>query len=162
MAKLTLANFKLRTANNAAAKKTESTRTAANISKVPGFNDNKTTTANNKSRTAAHNTEAPEVKAKETTNKQSHDKHMCIALPPYLPKLQTPGLINGGIYGNIYERLPDGDNPAEYYYQLDQKIMAGRQKWIDTGYCVHVAGNLADELMICGESVPNFDEPTTF
>ncbi|KAJ1856592.1 hypothetical protein GGH12_001167 [Coemansia sp. RSA 1822] len=162
MAKLTLANFKLRTASNAADEKTEATRRTANISKVPEFNVNNTTAANNESRTVVYNTEAPGFKAKETTNKQSRDRHMCITLPPYLPKLQTPELINGGIYGNIYERLPNCDDPAGYYYQRDQEIMAERQKWIDTGYCVHVAGNLADELKRCGESVPNFDEPTTF
>ncbi|KAJ1794288.1 hypothetical protein LPJ67_000850 [Coemansia sp. RSA 1938] len=162
MAKLMLAKFKLCTANNTAAEKTEATRTDVHNAKTPGFKVNNTTIANGELRTVVYNTKAPGVKAKEATDKQSRDKHMCIALPPYLPKLQTPELINGGIYGNIYEKLPNCDNLAEYYYQRDQEIMAERQKWSDTGYCVHVAGNLADELMRCGEFVPNFDEPTTF
>ncbi|KAJ2155165.1 hypothetical protein IWW43_004121 [Coemansia sp. RSA 1935] len=155
MAKLMLANFKLRTASNTAAEKTEATRTDVHNSKTPGFKVDNPTIANGELRTVVYNTKAPGVKA-------NRDKHMCIALPPYLPKLQTPELINGGIYGNIYENLPNCDNLAEYYYQRDQEIMAERQKWSDTGYCVHVAGNLADELMRCGEYVPNFDEPITF
>ncbi|KAJ1761770.1 hypothetical protein IW145_003477 [Coemansia sp. RSA 521] len=103
MAKLMLAKFKLCTANNTAAEKTEATRTDVHNAKTPGFKVNNTTIANGELRTVVYNTKAPGVKAKEATDKQSRDKHMCIALPPYLPKLQTPELINGGIYGNIYE-----------------------------------------------------------
>ncbi|KAJ2134503.1 hypothetical protein IW136_004623 [Coemansia sp. RSA 678] len=69
VAKLMLANFKLRTTSNAAAEKTEATRTDVYNAKTPGFKANNTTVANGELRTVGYNTEAPGVKAKEATDK---------------------------------------------------------------------------------------------
>ncbi|KAJ2407210.1 hypothetical protein J3F80_002981 [Coemansia sp. RSA 2526] len=64
MAKLMLANFKLRTASNTAAEKTEATRTDVHNSKTPGFKVDNPTIANGELRTVVYNTKAPGVKAK--------------------------------------------------------------------------------------------------